>query len=71
MMNIMDASGHKQLTWGQDDAQEIAQAKDTFDRLVNHGYSAFGTQRSNTKHLINDFDSTAEEIVLVPRIVSG
>jgi hypothetical protein len=70
-MNVMDASGHKQLTWGPDDAGAIIHAKDTFNYLIDHGYSAFGTKKNEVKHRITNFDSTAEEIVLVPRIVSG
>lgn len=70
-MNVMDASGHKQLTWHLDDKGEIVRAKDAFDHLIGHGYSAFGPQKNEAKHLIRHFDPTAEEIIMVPRIVGG
>jgi hypothetical protein len=71
-MNIMDSSGHQQLKWDMSNAKEIAVAQKTFDRLVKHGYAAFGsTKRLEPKHGITAFDSTMEEVVMVPRIVGG
>lgn len=72
VMNIMDRSGHKQLTWSTDRLDEIVEAKETFDALMKKGYSAFGAnQKEEAKHLIKEFDPTVEEMVLVPKIVGG
>jgi len=71
-MSVMDASGHKQLTWKMDKPDEIATARTTFDRLVEKGYSAFGARKkTEPKHAIKTFDPTMEELVLVPRTVGG
>jgi hypothetical protein len=71
-MSVMDRSGHKQLKWNTDQLDEVAVAKETFDRLVAKGYSGFGSKtRSEPKHLLNEFDSTMEEVVMVPKIVGG
>jgi hypothetical protein len=71
-MNIMDDSGHRQVNWNMSNAKEIAAAQKTFDRLVKHGYAAFGsTKRLEPKHAITTFDPTMEELIMVPRIVGG
>jgi hypothetical protein len=71
-MNIMDESGHRQVNWNMSNAKEIAAAQKTFDRLVKHGYAAFGAmKRSDPKQAITTFDPTMEELVMVPRIVGG
>lgn len=72
IMNIMDRSGHKQLTWDIDRLDEIVEAKETFDNLMKKGYSAFGGNgKEEAKHALKEFDPTVEEMVLVPRIVGG
>ena len=71
-MSVMDRSGHKQLKWNTDRLDEVAVAKETFDRLVAKGYSGFGSKtKKEPKQLINEFDSTMEEVVMVPKIVGG
>jgi len=71
-MNIMDTSGHKQLTWTTDKLEEIAAAQETFDNLTAKGYTAFGSKtKAEAKHAIKEFDPTMEELVLVPRTVGG
>jgi len=71
-MSIMDSSGHKQLTWKTDNPDEIAIAKKTFDKLIGNGYSAFASKnKMEAKHLVSEFDPTAEELVMVPRNVGG
>lgn len=71
-MNILDESGHREVTWNTSNAKEIAAAQKTFDRLVRHGYAAFGAvARTGPKRTITAFDPTMEEVVMVPRIVGG
>jgi hypothetical protein len=51
---------------------ELDAVKETFDRLVAQGYTAFGSEKSTAaKHAIKEFDPTMEEVVMVPRIVGG
>jgi len=71
-MSIMDRSGHKQLKWNTDRPDEIAVAKETFDRLIGKGYSGFASKNKlEAKHTIKEFDPTMEEVVMVPRTVGG
>lgn len=72
VMNIMDDSGHRQVSWNASNSKEVAAAQKTFDRLVKHGYAAFGSMtRSDTKQAVTSFDPAMEELVMVPRIVGG
>jgi len=71
-MSVMDSSGHKQLTWSTDQPDEIAMAKKTFDQLIGDGYFAFASEKKmETKHLISKFNPAMEEVIMVPRNVSG
>jgi hypothetical protein len=71
-MNIMDRSGHKELTWDTEKLDEILAAQQTFDNLMKKGYSAFGSKKkAETKYLVREFDPTMEELVLVPKTVGG
>ncbi|NEX60520.1 hypothetical protein [Noviherbaspirillum galbum] len=71
-MNIMDRSGHKQLTWDTAKLDEILNAQETFDELVKNGYTAFGsTTKAEAKHSMKEFDPTMEELVMVPKTVGG
>ena len=71
-MSIMDVTGHTELKWHTEKADELDTVKETFDRLVAQGYTAFGSEKSTeAKHVIKEFDPTMEEVVMVPRIVGG
>lgn len=71
-MNILDQSGHRQVTWNTSNAREVAAAQKTFDHLVRHGYAAFGAAlKSGPKQSMTAFDPAMEEVVMVPRIVGG
>lgn len=71
-MNIMDRSGHKELTWDTAKLDEILVAKETFDTLMKKGYTAFGSKhKADAKHLVREFDPTLEELVVVPKTVGG
>ena len=71
-MNIMDRSGHKELTWDTGQSDQVQTAKETFDNLMKRGYTAFGSQhKAEAKHLVREFDPTMEELVVVPKTVGG
>lgn len=71
-MNILDETGHRQVTWDSSNAKEIAAAQKTFDRLLRHGYAAFGAAaRTGPKQSLTTFDPTMDDVVMVPRIVGG
>ena len=71
-MNILDESGHRQVTWDASNAKQIAAAQKTFDRLLRHGYAAFGAAaKTGPKHPMSRFDPAIDDVVMVPRIVGG
>jgi hypothetical protein len=71
-MNIMDRSGHKQLTWEAEKLDQILTAQETFDDLLKNGYTAFGSKtKTEAKHVMKEFDPTMEEMVMVPKTVGG
>lgn len=71
-MSVMNRSGHTQLKWHMDSLREIAAAEDMFNQLIGKGYSAFGSKsKTSPRHAIHEFDSTMEDVVLVPRIIGG
>lgn len=71
-MSIMDFSGHQRLRWDLGNPDQVAQARATFERLMAHGYTAFGSGNGiEAKHPIKTFDPTMDEVVMVPRIVGG
>jgi hypothetical protein len=71
-MSIMDWSGHKELKWNTDQPDEVGLAKETFDKLIKEGYSAFAAKtKAEQKQSIREFDPTMEETVMVPRIIGG
>jgi hypothetical protein len=71
-MSIMDFSGHQRLRWDVGNPDQVAQVRATFERLISHGYTAFGSKdAAEAKHPINAFDPTMDEVVMVPRIVGG
>lgn len=71
-MSIMDASGHKQLTWALDRPEEVEMAQLTFERLRANGYTAFfSEEKAAPKHVTRTFEPTMKDVVMVPRIVGG
>jgi hypothetical protein len=71
-MNIMDSSGHQQLTWREDNPEEVAAAQAAFNRRIRQGFVGFGSAKKlEQKHSLQAFDPTLEEVVMVPRIVGG
>lgn len=71
-MSIMDASGHKQLTWALDRPDEIEMAQVTFERLRANGYTAFfSDEKAAPKHVTRTFEPSMKDVVMVPRIVGG
>lgn len=60
--------GDKRIIWDNRSYEQICQAKDTFDRLVQEGLIPYrvGTGGKATSEIMVEFDPHAEEIVLIP-----
>lgn len=62
--------GELRLTWREDNAEEMARAKETFKEYLSRGWLAVG-ESSGIKKQIFAFDPSFDRIVLSPIMVGG
>lgn len=71
---ILDHTGDTRLMWDKNNPEEVAAAKETFERLTkNSRYSAFiatGDKGERGKRL-DKFDPNVERMILVPAYAGG
>ena len=72
-MSVMGSSGDVKVSWDSDNEEEVKAAKKTFNECVKEKkFAAFSVDKRGKKdERIYDFDSSAEEIILVPPIAGG
>lgn len=71
-MHVMDQTGHTSVTWDIDQPDEVAAARETFDRLIRAGYSAFAVEgRDQQGRRITTFDPQAGKLMMVPQLRGG
>jgi hypothetical protein len=72
-MAIMDRSGDTKLIWDPDNADEVANAKRTFDDLLKKGFMAFKVEgrKGDKGEQIKTFDPKAEKLILTPAMAGG
>jgi hypothetical protein len=69
---IMDHTGDTKIIWDPDKTDEVAQARETFDKLRKKGYAAYSVNRKGDKgEVIREFDPNAEKMILAPPTVGG
>ncbi len=69
---ILDATGDTRIIWDPEKPDEVAQAKETFDKLKKKGYLAYSVNRKGDKgEVLRDFDGDAEKMILAPATVGG
>jgi hypothetical protein len=79
MLRVMSRRGDDRLTWNQQkiqagDAEAIAavrEAERIFAQERAKGATAFRVEGGKPVQRIEHFDATAEQIVMVPRVVGG
>ncbi len=79
MLRVMSRRGDDRFTWNQEkalvgDAEAIAavrEAERIFAQERAKGATAFRVQPGKPVERLEKFDATAEQIVLVPRVVGG
>jgi hypothetical protein len=77
LLRVLDHTGHRQLSWdpgavaaGEAEARAaVAEAERIFADVRARGGSAFRMSQTPTR--IDQFDPTADQILLVPRIIGG
>lgn len=72
-MAIMDRSGDSKLIWDKDNADEVENAKRTFDDLKKKGFIAYKVEgeQGDKGEIIKKFDPTAERLIMAPPLVGG
>lgn len=72
-MEILDPSGHTEITWDADNMQEVATARAMFEAMTAKGYQAFrpGAEKGQRGGRVNAFDPTIERLVLFPQLQGG
>lgn len=72
-MAIMSKEGDSKLIWDKDNADEVANAKRTFDELKKKGFVAYSVQgkRGEKGEVLRQFDPEAERLIMAPPMVGG
>lgn len=71
-MHVMNESGDTRLSWDEDNRDEVANAKRTFEDMTGKGYMAYKMNKSGEKgEQIRTFDPSVEKIVLSPQMKGG
>jgi len=69
---ILARVGDVKISWNSSNREEVKTAKETFDKKISQGWSAFEEKFSGTKgDRIKEFDPDAQRIILVPPITGG
>jgi hypothetical protein len=79
MMNILDRTGHTNVTWDPDDKVSVADAKDKFEEMIRRGYTAFAINTTEDDGItieekgtrITVFDPKAGKVMMIPQLVGG
>lgn len=68
---IMLRHGDVRISWNSRNEQEIAAAREVFDKRIKEGWSAFKDIFGKKGEKIKEFDPRADNITLVPPISGG
>ncbi|HXZ03565.1 MAG TPA: hypothetical protein VEH81_01965 [Ktedonobacteraceae bacterium] len=79
MLRIMSRRGDERVVWENEklesndleDVAAIREAERIFNQERARGATAFKVESGKPVERIEQFDSTAEQIVMVPRVVGG
>ena len=70
---ILGREGDTKITWDSDNADEVATARETFNKLRDKRYLAFRMTGSSERRgeQMDHFDPNAEKMILVPPMAGG
>ncbi len=63
--------GDMKVSWNAENDQEIDAARETFDKRIKEGWTAFREKLGIKGDKIKIFDPDAERIILIPPISGG
>lgn len=70
-MQVMGRAGHTTVKWEPKVSKEVETAKATFDAMISKGFAAFSVEDGGKGRRLDEFDYTANEIILIPPIAGG
>lgn len=71
-MKVMSREGDTRIIWSVDNADEVANARRTFDELKAKGFMAYSVKEGGDKgEVIRSFDPDVEMMILTPPMVGG
>lgn len=70
-MRILGKGGDMRISWDIRNEMETVAAKETFEKRIKEGWSAFREKTGIKGDKIKIFDPSSERIILVPPISGG
>lgn len=72
VLQYMSDEGDSRIIWDPANEDEVAAARDTFDKLTKKGYQAYEVRRGGGQgHRVREFDASLERLILAPATVGG
>lgn len=69
---ILDSSGDTKHIWDRGNADEVAEARELFDRMKAKGFQAWSvTRKGDRDRRITEFDPQSEKIIFAPALQGG
>ena len=65
-MHVLDITGHTDITWNVAVEEEVAVARDEFEKLLRGGRMAFSDEGQ-----VREFDPEVKELTVIPIMVGG
>ena len=70
-LRILGIGGDVKISWDSRNELEVAAAKETFEKRIKDGWSAFREKIGTKGDKIKTFDPDADRVILVPPISGG
>ena len=71
-LRIMGSEGDTKVIWDPKNEDEVEAAESQFDTLIEKGFQAYSVKKDGKKNKkIDEFDSKAGKIIMVPQIQGG
>lgn len=72
VMQIMDVTGHSEISWDPTKPVEVEVAKAAYEKLIQERYQAFRVDEDGDQgQRMANFDPKAGKIMMVPQLVGG